>query len=189
MGEQLSIDTGSSRIEVGRIGKSPRGSGAVLSPCERYRYRLWRGDEPGRQAIFIMCNPSTADAAADDPTIRKCVGFAERWGCTGIEVVNVCAFRSRHPRDLLTIDDPVGPDNFEHIDSAFGECRRWGEPLVVVAWGSALPKPLREHALATLGWLDLLGAVPQCLGTTKGDGQPRHPLMLAYATPLERYRG
>ena len=161
-------------------------TGAVISACEQYRYRLWRRSGPGRHVIYVMCNPSTADASVDDATIRKCRGFATRWGCTGLEVVNACAYRSRHPRDLLTVDDPVGPENYHHVEAAFAETRRWGEPLVVVAWGGALPKKLHQHAETILGWLDGLGAVPQCLGTTKA-GRPKHPLMQSYDTPLERF--
>lgn len=193
MGDQMEItlETGN-RTVVQRIGRGPaalRGAGAVISACGQYRYRLWRGARPGRQAVFVMCNPSTADACEDDATVRKCRGFAERWGCTGFEVVNVCAYRSTNPRDLLDINDPVGPENREALDAALCESRRWGEPMVVVAWGSALPKSLRHHAETMLGWLEAFGAEPHCLGVTKADGQPRHPLMLAYSTPLERFHG
>lgn len=176
MGEQLSI-----------TDAAARGDGAVISACGKYRYRLWRGTTPGRQVVWVMCNPSTADALSDDATIRKCRGFTARWGCTGFEVVNVCAYRSTNPRELLNVDDPVGPDNREAVDAALYESRRWGEPLVVAAWGSALPRELRHHAETTLGWLEALGAEPHCLGVTKTDGQPRHPLMLSYSTELLSY--
>lgn len=177
MGEQLAL-----------AAAPPPRAGAVISDCGRYRYRLWRGAEPGRPAIFVMCNPSTANASKDDATIRKCRGFARRWGCTGIEVVNVCAFRSRHPKDLLSVSDPVGPDNKRYIEQALIECTRHGEPLVVVAWGDALPRELRWHAQTTLGWFEELSIEPRCLGTTKS-GAPKHPLMPAYATPLEVFGG
>ena len=39
---------------------------ALLSPCRRYRYALWRRWGDGPPAMFIGLNPSTAD----DPTIR-----------------------------------------------------------------------------------------------------------------------
>ena len=55
---------------------------AVFSACGRYRYVLTRQVSAGtRPATFILLNPSTADATKDDPTIRRCVGFARRWGC------------------------------------------------------------------------------------------------------------
>ncbi len=67
-----------------------RQSWAEISPCGRYRYRLGRAWGPApRTMMFVMLNPSTADAYEDDPTIRRCVSFAKREGCTGIDVVNL----------------------------------------------------------------------------------------------------
>lgn len=167
-------------------GNSNRG--AVISSCELYRYRLWRGEAYGRQAIFVGCNPSTADAEVDDATVRKMFGFSARWGCSGFEMLNACGLRARNPKALLTADDPVGPGNRDAFEAAFREARQLAEPLVVVGWGSALPRQLRGHAMTTLGWLEALGAEVHCLGLTKAEKQPRHPLMLAYSTPLEPFR-
>jgi hypothetical protein len=67
-------------------------SGAVLSDCGQYRYRLWRvWDDCLPLMVFVMQNPSTATADADDPTIRKCIGFAKRHGYGGVSVRNVFA--------------------------------------------------------------------------------------------------
>ncbi len=63
-----------------------REAGATLSVDNVYRYALWRtwdppADmfEPSRPIMtWVMLNPSTADHRVDDPTIRKCIGFAKR---------------------------------------------------------------------------------------------------------------
>ena len=48
---------------------------AIISECGTYRYLLTRPSEvanPGLgAALFIMLNPSTADASLDDPTTRS----------------------------------------------------------------------------------------------------------------------
>ena len=64
---------------------------AVISDCQRYRYWLER-DRGERPLVFVMLNPSTADAEVDDPTIRRCRRFASDNGYTGIIVVNLYAF-------------------------------------------------------------------------------------------------
>lgn len=47
-------------------------SGATISECGKYRYRLWRvWDESLPTCCFVMLNPSKADATEDDPTIRQ----------------------------------------------------------------------------------------------------------------------
>lgn len=162
---------------------------ADISDCGRYRYRLTREwDLDFGLAAFVLCNPSTADALKDDHTVRKCMGFARRWGCGGIVIVNVCAYRSRHPKDLLVVADPVGPRNLDAVSNVAGEwCFRKanghsGVAVVVAGWGNALPREFEEHAEQALGWIDHVPV--HCLGRTSS-GRPRHPLTLSYATPLE----
>lgn len=148
--------------------------GAVLSPCERYRYRLWRGPEP-RVALWVMLNPSTAGPVLDDATIRKVRGFSRRAG-GGFEVVNLFALRATDPRELLRADEPVGPENRRHLFEAVQEAQARGAGIVV-AWGALHPK-LAQLAAPESDWLRSLPC--RCLGTTK-DGHPRHPLMVPYS--------
>jgi hypothetical protein len=82
---------------------SSRSAGATFSKDRRYRYRLWRSwGDPELRCVFVGLNPSTADESNDDPTIRKCVGFAKLWGFGAVDVVNLFAFRSTDParRDI-----------------------------------------------------------------------------------------
>lgn len=169
--------------------------GAVLSEDERYRYLLWRGTpQPTKQhyALILGCNPSTADAHYDDHTIRKERQFVRRWDCDGFYKGNVCGLRSTDPRELKKAEDPIGPDNESWIRTALGIVMRDAflsgtAPLVVVAWGEALPKSLRHHTKWFLDYLrDEVNIKPMCLGYTK-TGQPRHPLMLGYETKLVPY--
>ena len=109
----------------------PALTGAAFSPCGRYRWHLARTwDADGSRVAFVALNPSTADATHDDPTIRRCIGFARRWGAGGVDVVNLYAFRATKPRDLFAADDPVGPDNDAWIDAVVARADR-----VVLAWG------------------------------------------------------
>ena len=55
--------------------------GAIISPDLIHRYSLWRiWDDNKAMVLFIGVNPSSADADFDDPTIRRCKGFADQWG-------------------------------------------------------------------------------------------------------------
>ena len=151
---------------------------ALLSPDGRYRYWLTRDWARGPVATFIMLNPSTADASVDDPTIRRCIGFARAWGMGGLKVVNLYALRSTDPKALWTADDPVGPDNDFHLRDAAGWANRLSWPLVA-AWG-ANAKPDRIAVVRRLDGMNRLTA----LGVTK-DGQPRHPLYLRADATLQ----
>jgi len=109
---------------------------AVISPCGLYRYRLSRQwTEPSYSLAFVMLNPSTADAEVDDPTIRRCIGFARREGYGGIEVVNLYAFRATSPDDLWKAKDPCGPENEGHLISIARASVGYGTPIVC-AWGA-----------------------------------------------------
>jgi hypothetical protein len=164
------------RVSGGDIVSDPAIiSDAVLSECGLYRYRLSRVWNPqlGR-VVFVMLNPSTADASRDDPTIRRCIGFAKLWGFGSIEVVNLYAFRSTDPAGLLTASDAIGPDNDRHIEEA---CRAAG--LIVCAWGT---KGGMRAGMVALR-LAHLGFAMKCLGKTQ-QGHPKHPLYVPSAAEL-----
>jgi hypothetical protein len=145
------------------------GSGQVEAGV--YRYLLWRAWAPGRRALFIMLNPSTATATEDDPTIRRCIGFARAWGFDGLEVANLFALRSTDPTALYAHADPVGPLNDTTIADA---AKRAGR--VVCAWGAHGKLMARGAAVLCALWD--AGIVPMVLGLTAGLAQPRHPLYM-----------
>ena len=148
---------------------------AEFSDCGRYRYRLsrvWNDRIPS--VLFIGLNPSTADAEQDDPTVRRCIGFARQWGYGGMVLVNLFAWRATDPRELKRVIDPIGPENDRWIAA---EAARAGR--IVAIWGNGGRLGDRDRAV-----LRRLGAV-YCMGRTK-KGCPRHPLYLAGTTPLER---
>jgi len=154
---------------------------AVISPCGTYRYELrrrWNDDEP--LLPFVMLNPSTADATLDDPTIRRCVGFARREKMGGIVVVNLFAFRATEPDKLKTAAHPYGPENGAHLAAVALEAAARDVP-VVCAWG-AWPRATAT-ANRVVGVLHEHGARLVCLGKTAA-GRPRHPLYVRADEPL-----
>jgi hypothetical protein len=158
---------------------------AVISDCGFYRYRLERHALSGAGSVaWIMVNPSTADAKADDPTIRKVIGFSERMDAGWAIVGNKFAFRAKDVNALKFARDPVGPDNDEHLSSIIADAGR-----VIVAWGplAKLPPTLRRRWYKIAHIADAIGKPLMCFGTAQ-DGHPRHPLMLAYDTPLVEWR-
>lgn len=162
------------------LKKHARGA-AVISSRGRYRYRLERHGLSGAGAIaWIMVNPSTADAVADDATIRKVIGFSERLGAGWAIVGNKFAWRATDVRELRSAADPTGPANDEHLAAIMRDAG-----TVIVAWGplSKLPPTLRRRWYKVARIADEVGAKLMCLGTAQ-DGHPRHPLTLAYDTPL-----
>ena len=154
---------------------------AVLSPCGVYRYDLQRRWDDGLCVVWVMLNPSTADANADDPTIRKVVGFTKRWGGGAIRVLNLYAFRATDPDDLVRAAkagvDIVGPENDAHLRRVLDE-----NVQVFAAWGGNAKDTARIAQVRTIA--KSTATTLRCLGHTRG-GQPRHPLMLAYTTPTE----
>lgn len=153
------------------------------SRARTYRYLLTRIWDPSTPpVVFLMLNPSTADALEDDATIRRLAGpkgFARTMGAGGLVVVNLFALCSTDPRVLLHHTDPVGP-----LNDAFIRRATAGASTVVAAWGAAGVQHGRGgHVTATL--LDRSVAL-HCLGTTS-TGQPRHPLYLPGDAVLEPY--
>ena len=165
-------------------------AGANVSACGTYRYSLyreWRGThdpknwewfdrdygEP-KSCVFVMLNPSTADGQTDDPTIRRCVGFAKAMNYERIDVLNLFAFRATNPKQLLTLnhsDNPVGVHNQRYFNEVIPHAG-----IVIAAWGAHGSHIGQDETV--LGWIEERTNLPvQCLGITK-EGHPRHPLYL-----------
>ena len=140
--------------------------GAILSECGTYRYQLWRiWDATKPLVLWIMHNPSTADAKQDDPTIRRVTGFTKAWGYGGFYVGNLFPYRATDPKELLNKPfEKVAPlENFKHINEMKSKCG-----LYVLAYGN----PIIEDA--TPEWFD---DDWMALNLTKS-GNPCHPLYL-----------
>ena len=158
-------------------------STAVVSDCGRYRYRLDRKVDASKQGrvCWVMLNPSTADAIADDPTLRRCIAYTRAWQHGSLVVVNLFAWRATDPRSLpLDIETAVGPLAGGHIGQALRE-----SSIVICGWGSSGPRERVSSRVAeVLGMIRSSGHEPFALGLTKY-GHPRHPLyMRGDATPV-----
>lgn len=152
---------------------------ADISPDGAYRYTLNRIWGSGRGILpWIMLNPSTADHEVDDPTIRRCIGFARRLGYAGITVVNLYALRSTDPKALLGAADPVGPRNDTVLRRVFLQAAAAGLP-VVAAWGVNARPDRVQQVLAMPHAADQMVS----FGVTT-DGHPRHPLYLPKTAEL-----
>ena len=188
------VERGRQRRRVSGVLIPAEPSGAVFDADRRYRYLLWRrwdGTNNGwlfgvppetTTCLFIMLNPSTADEKVLDPTVRRCVDFAKRWGCGSLLVANIFALRSTDPKMLYqthsTGGEPIGgPDNDRHILEAASAAS-----VRVAAWG-------RHGNLLERGRkvVELLVDLPlMCLGTNQ-DGTPWHPLYVPGDTELRPY--
>lgn len=153
---------------------------AVISDCGQYRYllrRTWEATKP--RALFVMLNPSTADADIDDATIRSCIRLAKALGYGSFEVVNLFAFRSTDPAHLATAAEPIGPNNDVSIERAVARC-----DIAICAWGAHPMAERRANEVRSM--IRRQRPAVFCLGKTKA-GDPKHPLYIKNGTPLETY--
>lgn len=159
--------------------RSTIAASATISKCGRYRYDLLRdtfeyegGGKGEGSCLWVMLNPSTADAELDDPTIKKVVGFTWRWGFRFAKVVNLFGLRATDPRELRALD-ALDPENIRHlILNAVGHDR------VVLAWGGGL-KHSKNAWIAD--YVTRIYSDAVCLDIN-GDGTPKHPLYIKYTT-------
>ena len=154
---------------------------AVFSGDRTRRYRLTRSwDTPGQASLatlgWAMLNPSRAGEAEDDPTVRKCIGFAKRWGFNEIVIVNPIPLVCTDPYSLPPWSG-LFMDNEPYIQHALAEC-----DLFVVAWGA-----VNRDIARTVAWAEHVYRFKQlsegvdlyCIGRTK-NGSPLHPSRTAY---------
>lgn len=134
-----------------------------------YRYFLTREwDEAKERCVFVMLNPSTADAERDDQTIRKCVKYAQKWGYGSLKVVNLFAYRATNKREIRKVSDPIGEENDHHLLDAAKESK-----MIICAWGN--DGDYLQRSLKVKQSLKDAGHNLYCLRISK-KGEPYHPL-------------
>jgi hypothetical protein len=180
----------------------------IFSPCRLYRYTLWRewwqnslprpmcrdcadADplgicshdgtrcDPTAYLMVIGLNPSTADETKDDPTIRRCIGFAKAWGFGALCMTNLFAWRDTLPENMKRAADPVGPLNDFYL---FELAKNAG--MILAAWGKH-----GSHLWRTDYLRDVFGEAGfplYCLRLNK-DGSPEHPLYIPADTSPRIY--
>lgn len=170
--EAVGFAWGNAVVLTRQFTKGDAVSEAVYSDCETYRYLLTRVWAPGRRALFVMLNPSTATEVQNDPTVERCERRARALGFGAFRVTNIFAFRATDPRVMRAAADPVGPGN----DAAILESLDWAD-AVVCAWGNHGLHLDRGRQVEAM--LRGSGVALTHLGLT-GQGQPRHPLYVGY---------
>lgn len=143
--------------------------GAEFSKCQKYRYKLWRiWDSNLPLVMCIGLNPSTANETKTDPTITNLTGMLKILGYGGFYMMNLFAWISSKPNDLLTCKDPVG-ENDSKLKEVGAICKD-----VIVCWGNFKQADERIK--------QVLPNYPnaKCFGVTKS-GKPFHPLAMMYA--------
>lgn len=154
---------------------------AIISDCGRYRSTLERSlGQDGPTVLFMGVNPSKADARINDQTVRKWMGFGQRWGAGHMVVGNVFDYRATDVTELSRVPHPVSPMNWVHLANLLARA-----DFAVPCWGARgkLPEHLRPHLDRMLCWLRESGVPLFHLGLTSS-GDPKHPLTLGYDTPL-----
>jgi hypothetical protein len=144
-------------------------SGAEFSKCGKYRYKLWRiWDERLPKVMCIGLNPSTANAIRLDPTITNLIKMLKKLGYGGFYMMNLFAWISSKPEDLLTCENPIG-ENESKLKEIEAICDD-----VIVCWGNFKQAENRIQ--------EVLPNYPnaKCFGVTK-TGKPLHPLAMMYA--------
>lgn len=171
--ERLVLDEGGDLVEHAT---------ATFNGARTHRYQLTRTWDPDRAPmVFVLLNPSTADAFVPDPTITRCRKRARRENAGGLVVVNLFALRSTDPAVLADHPNPIGRSNNRLIVEAVQDAA-----VVIAGWG--VHGQLHGRDMEVMALLDaVLGVELMCLGRNK-NGSPKHPLYVRGDQPLEPYR-
>lgn len=145
---------------------------AAFSPDGQHRYRLCRRwDRSKPRVLWVMLNPSSANALQDDPTIRRVQRFSVKNGFGALEVVNLFSRISTDPEDLKGLDTAalIGPENAKHWAEAKGRA-----DAVIAAWGAMKvfdEASAKARALQAVAFFEEMMALEILAG-----GMPKHPL-------------
>ena len=164
----------------------------VFSEDRTYRYTLTRQWQAGRPegttvpyqqgCMFVCLNPSTADEHQDDPTVRRCIGYAKAWGYDSLTLCNLYGLRSTDPWQLQHHPAPIGPENDEWLQYAAAAHHEAHTP-VVCAWGNHGEYEGRGAEVAAL----LAETGPLHVLALNSTGHPLHPLYAHGSLELQEW--
>ena len=156
-------------------------STALYSDCLCYRYSLTRIWDPnGERVHFVMLNPSSATEIQNDPTVERCERRARALGYGAFCVTNIFAWRDTDPKKMRAALDPIG----SHNDDAITKACDWADKTIA-AWGTHGTYMERGAYVEKL--LARLNKPIFHLGLSK-EGQPKHPLYIAYQKMPELWK-
>ena len=143
---------------------------AIISNSGLYRYELHREwDKKKGKVLFIMLNPSTADANEDDLTTIRCINFAKKWEYGGISIGNIYPFRAKRPKDLRKwLKTQNQRANFYYINVSHVKEMANKADIIVCAWGCNYKEGIPE-------WVEELGDL-HYLELCDDGITPKHPL-------------
>jgi hypothetical protein len=153
--------------------------GTKFSPCKKYRLQLWRlWDDQLPIIMFLMLNPSSADAHNDDPTIRRCVNFTKNWGYGGFYIGNLYPLISSKPKLLLESLSVSHSENKLNLDEMAEKCDK-----IICSWGNfEIVKKLGIPNDFLVDYKNKLYYISKSKNET-----PKHPLYLKSSLKLKKY--
>lgn len=178
----------------------PRANSTIVSCAEfsddgQYRYSLTRTIQGAecRTLLFVLLNPSCADAVLNDATVMHCQNIAFQVGnhpqfgpFGGFRVCNLFARVGTvaNLRDLDLQAQTSEPRDSQRNDVAIRTACDWADD-VVCGWGGQLPAAGRRRDV--IGMLRSSGKPLWCLGVGS-NGDPYHPSRGQENRPIEPYR-
>lgn len=172
---------------------SPVSDDAEFDTKHEHRYWLSRAlpsasasTAPPRVGLVIALNPSKAGATDNDPTVRKWLGFAARWGWTGFWAGNLFSYIETESAKLRHVSyyHAIGDQNDLVLNKLI-----MAAPEIVLCWGNNVPEAHKRRIGVVLDLVKQCkrdDATVSCLGLT-AQGAPWHVLRLGYDTPLVKW--
>lgn len=145
--------------------------------------RIW--DRALPIGMFVGANPGQANELDNDATVRKYIGFGERWGWGGFVAANLSQWISTDMKLFIARAaagydvNPPEPDEW-----MAGEVRHWSIKVACLAWGNTPPKirTLWHSRMREISQeLKRLGVTTVVAAHTK-QGSPAHLSRLGYTT-------
>jgi len=160
-------------------------SSAIFNRDRTRRHLLVRDiADKGPVVGFFGVNASTADEEQEDQTTRKWNGFSERNGFSRYMVANPFDLIATDVNELWAHPMPCSRANPRYIRRVLDEAE-----ILIPCWGNRgkLPKQLWPK-LEELKQMIFATMKPVLIFGLTQSGDPKHPLMLGYDTPLVEWK-